>query len=123
MNAEFSERLRKFRDSLGLSQDKLAQKTGIFQTTLNSYEHATEGKDLRIPLHFLQGLASLGCDLHWLMTGSPAPSTKEARDEMADKISALYGQVEVLQATIRQMGADHTAAIERILIDVRRREK
>ena len=41
---------------------------------------------------------------------------------MADKIAALHGQVEVLQATIRQMGADHTAEIERIFNDVRRSE-
>ena len=44
MNAEFSERLRKFRDGLGLSQDKLAKKVGIFQTTLNSYR-ARHGRE------------------------------------------------------------------------------
>ena len=78
MNADFGVRLRQFRDNLKLSQRKLAQKTGIFQTTLNSYENAAEDKDLRLPLHFLQGLASLGCDLHWLLTGVASPSVEPA---------------------------------------------
>ena len=79
------------------------------------------------PCIFSRGLASLGCDLHWLLTGIASPSAEQAEKFAAaasrDEIASLRGQVQALQSTISRMSADHTAAIERIYTETLQRER
>lgn len=63
-----SERLRAFRESLGLDQRELAQRT---DTPFRTYQDYELGKSPP-KVAFVQKLALLGCDIAWLLTDAPA---------------------------------------------------
>lgn len=64
--AAFGERLKAKRDSLGLTQDYIAQKTGISRAAIQAYESGKIPKgDYLLILSDL-----LGCSTDWLLKGS-----------------------------------------------------
>jgi transcriptional regulator with XRE-family HTH domain len=62
------DRLRLFRDGRSLSQKDMAEKLGLATTTYASYELGKAEPGLQT----YQKLASIGCDIHWLVTGIKA---------------------------------------------------
>ena len=97
----FGERLRKLRNDKGLSQDALARLLG-YKTSASVSKLETMGGPLEI--ESLQIISkALDADLHWLITGQPAPSVGKVINllypfvsmqltQIADKVEALENE-------------------------------
>lgn len=85
----FGERLRFLRKKRGLSQGELAKKIGYKGSNAIS---KIESDSLPPNIQVLNKIAeALDDDLHWLITGKPAPSAQEiisARDDLTTKLSS-----------------------------------
>lgn len=61
----FASRLRSARERLGFSVSELARRTGVSRVTQTAYEAG----DSAPSAGYLEELAGLGADIHWLITG------------------------------------------------------
>lgn len=89
MNA--GDRIRAFREALGLTQQEMAAKIGVPFRTFQSYESGSSTPKFA----YLQRLAELGCDIAWLITGIPAapmsaPVSQPQPDAPATRAIPLY---------------------------------
>lgn len=66
-----SERLKNVRDSLGLSQQAMAEKLGVSLRSQQNYESGSRSPDAA----YLTALAGAGVDITWLLTGSGSHPT------------------------------------------------
>lgn len=112
MAIELQDRLKKVRESLGLSQKELASKLGdIPVSAISKYERG----EVKPSFDMIAKYGSLGIDANWLLTGEgpmcldqqgqPSPSdctddeTREAaevvqRDILARKIAVMLGKMD-----------------------------
>lgn len=70
--SSFSDRLREARDALGLSQQQLADKSGVTGRSQRNYEAGERFPDAA----YLMAIAAAGADVRYILTGSrdgPAP--------------------------------------------------
>jgi transcriptional regulator with XRE-family HTH domain len=78
------ERLKDFRESLGLSQSKLAKHLGCSQQKVFGIENGKQSMNVED----LQKLAELGLDIHWLATGK---GIMQGRESIQAEIKSLIG--------------------------------
>lgn len=102
MSKGHSKRLREFRESLNLSQEELAERLEKPQRTYAAYENG------RLPRQeVLEGLARLGLDLHWMITGEGAmiPSMRQPETQA---LMALNGWT---PEDLEKLGRDDVALV------------
>ncbi|WP_299483000.1 helix-turn-helix domain-containing protein [Cypionkella sp.] len=113
--ATFGDRLEAARESCGLSQTELAQRLGVRDTTIKSWE-ADEWEPRGNRLQMLAGM--LNVSLMWLLSGrgegvaapdTDAPLAMPARSALAD-IARLRRQMQTLGAELMQ--AEQKLAVE-----------
>jgi transcriptional regulator with XRE-family HTH domain len=61
----FASRLRNARERLGFSVSEIARRTGVSRVTQTAYEAGNSAPSVG----YLEELAGLGADIHWLVTG------------------------------------------------------
>ena len=83
----FGERLKNKRVELGLSQVELARSMGF--KTSSSLTNIEKGKTL-VDIEFLYHISKIfNCDLHWLITGNPAPPNNDIETKCQQFASLL----------------------------------
>lgn len=82
--SSWRERFKEFRESLGLSQSRLARHLGCSQQKVFAIENGMQ----TINIEDLQKLAELGLDIHWLATGIGA---MKSRESIQAEIKSLIG--------------------------------
>lgn len=89
--AMLAKALRRLREGAGLSQDDLAQRIGLLQSTISRIEN---GKQEPVPTQMAAWATACGRDLRldFPLAGTPDPAAAE--------IAALRAQVATLQARI-----------------------
>ena len=113
--ATFGDRLEAARESCAMSQTELAQRLGVRDTTINSWE-ADEWEPRGNRLQMLAGM--LNVSLMWLLSGrgegvagpdAPNPIAVPARSVLAD-IAGLRRQMQALGVELMQ--AEQKLAVE-----------
>jgi transcriptional regulator with XRE-family HTH domain len=97
---DLSSRLRKARELLGLSQEKMAKLGGVSLNTQNRYEGGTSP-----PVEYLIRIGQAGVDWYWIVTGLKAPVTP-LEGESAELLS-LFARLSpaMKQVALTQLGA------------------
>lgn len=106
---KIGDRLRKYRESLNLGQKEFAEKLGISAHTVISRlekNHSTPSAET------LQRIAeSFNIDLHWLITGQPAPSSSEHSKAL---FYDLYNRMKIVLETLPILNSEHSAAMNKV---------
>lgn len=109
LDNEIGDRLRHWRKTvLGMTQEQLAQRTGIHLSAIRKYESR-----LSLPSgESLLAIAGTGINLHWLLTGegdarAPAAGGQPSREtsaatELAQRLTAIEGLLNGLEPDKRQ---------------------
>lgn len=89
----FGARLRAVREAQGLKASELASRAHVQGGTLSRWENETRGGDQSRAFDALLKVAEvLGADIHYLLTGKPAPHTRvESAREQAARIALAGG--------------------------------
>lgn len=102
METTIAERLLKVRNSLGFTQNQLAEKIGIKQGLYSKYETGA----LAISTQAIGALFALGVNLNWLLTGQgpmfnnvPAREDKQARIMRARDLIAIPVAADIAAGT------------------------
>lgn len=111
------DRLRQTRKYLKLTQKAMAEKLGVSLRTLQRYEEGTVFPDAAA----LDRLASLGVDLHWLITGLPFYRSCSQdrsgavfftfRSGQFNEIEALFHEKGIPLSALHQMMENHLLGI------------
>ena len=117
MVKQFPVRFRQMRKDLKLKQSALAERLGVGLSTVQRYE-----KGATLPTaDVLERVASLGVDLHWLITGSPSnwPCSQVRpgvvfyafRSEQLRDIESLLHEKGIPVSALHQMMENHLLGI------------
>ncbi|WP_372502356.1 helix-turn-helix transcriptional regulator [Tistrella mobilis] len=89
----FGERLKAERARIGVNQKEMAARLGVSLNTYGRYERGLRSPELRA----LERLASMGIDVHWLLTGErverqqvPAEVDPQLMGMIVDAVRAMY---------------------------------
>ncbi|WP_372069729.1 helix-turn-helix transcriptional regulator (plasmid) [Tistrella mobilis] len=89
----FGMRLKAERTRIGLNQKEMAARLGVSLNTYGRYERGLRSPELRP----LERLASMGIDVHWLLTGArvehqraPAEVDPQLMGMIVDAVRAMY---------------------------------
>jgi len=103
----FGERLKKERDSLGMSQTEFGNKAGVEKETQSNYE-----RNKRFPkLDYLEQISLMGVDVQYVITGKRGINKpcSEAEREFIDtvelelkKVKASFEQIEEMLSSVRK---------------------
>ena len=91
--------LIEIRKSKKLSQNEFAKSLGV---SLRSYQYYESGAR-PIPIEVLQGLAEIGANVHWLLTGEGEMFLEDEGNVEQQRLSAKYWQKnhETLEAAVK----------------------
>lgn len=91
--------LDRIRRSKKLSQSEFAKSLGV---SLRSYQYYESGAR-SIPIEVLRGLAEIGANIHWLLTGKGEMFLEDEGNVEQQRLSADYWQKnhEVLEAAVK----------------------
>lgn len=128
-NSTFGQRFRNLRKDMGLNQSELAEKLGFSANTIIS--RFEKNRSLPTIQTLLKLVEQSNADLHWLVTGKPAPSNqqlkethKKALTKLANyvtwEISRLLEQRETIQSEMTELGQKQSKGedVEQELIDL-----
>ena len=96
----FQDRLRKLRKGLGLKQPEMAVQLKVSLSTLQRYESGNSFPDLGT----FEIIATLGVDLHWLVTGNHAGTEGLIVEEGAVYFAFRSNDFCGIKATLDQAG-------------------
>lgn len=96
----FSDRLKQFREGIGLSQPEMAAKLGVKLETYRTYEHGRSEPKYEI----LQQISLLGANLHFLLTGGgDSASQSEAESKRKTMLETFEVEVNRIARELQKM--------------------
>ena len=118
--ATFGDRLEAARESYGMSQTELAQRLGVRDTTIKSWE-ADEWEPRGNRLQMLAGM--LNVSLMWLLSGRgegvAAPDAHDVRDQIALPVRSALADISRLRRQMQALGAELMQAEQKLATELR----
>lgn len=118
--ATFGDRLEAARESCGMSQTELAQRLGVRDTTIKSWEaDAWEPRGNR--LQMLAGM--LNVSLMWLLSGRgegvAPPDARDACDQIALPVRSVLADISRLRRQMQALGVELMQAEQKLATELR----
>ncbi|MDO8984173.1 helix-turn-helix domain-containing protein [Cypionkella sp.] len=115
--ATFGDRLEAARESCGMSQTELAQRLGVRDTTIKSWEaDAWEPRGNR--LQMLAGM--LNVSLMWLLSGrGEGVAAPNARELLALPVSSVLADITRLRRQMQALGVELMQAEQKLAVELR----
>ncbi|WP_426032626.1 helix-turn-helix domain-containing protein [Cypionkella sp. TWP1-2-1b2] len=115
--ATFGDRLEAARESCGMSQTELAQRLGVRDTTIISWEaDAWEPRGNR--LQMLAGM--LNVSLMWLLSGrGEGVAAPDAREPLALPARSVLADITRLRRQMQTLGLELTQAEQKLAVELR----
>ncbi len=115
--ATFGDRLEAARDSCAMSQTELAQRLGVRDTTIKSWE-ADEWEPRGNRLQMLAGM--LNVSLMWLLSGrGEGVAAPDARDAIALPARSALADIARLRRQMQALGVELMQAEQKLTVELR----